>query len=106
MLAAIREARRMIAGSALRTPLVRLNVARMEPEIYLKLENLQPIGSFKIRGAANAMGHIPAELLAEGVVDRVGGKHGSGGRLAGTGTGDRVYGGGAGDGSGYQGAGR
>jgi threonine dehydratase len=68
MLAAIQEARGMIAGSALRTPLVRLNVAGTEPEIYLKLENLQPIGSFKIRGAANAMGHIPAELLAKGVV--------------------------------------
>jgi threonine dehydratase len=68
MLAAIREARRTIAGSALRTPLVRLNLAGVEPEIYLKLESLQPIGSFKIRGAANAMGHIPAELLAQGVV--------------------------------------
>ncbi|HEV8040600.1 MAG TPA: pyridoxal-phosphate dependent enzyme, partial [Bryobacteraceae bacterium] len=52
---AIREARQAIAGSAIRTPLVRLNAPS---EIYLKLENLQPIGSFKIRGAANAMAHM------------------------------------------------
>ena len=37
-------------------------------EIWLKLENLQPIGSFKIRGAANAMAHIPPAELARGVV--------------------------------------
>src|SRR5262249_28390227 len=66
-LAAIEAARRQIAGSALRTPLVRLN--RFEPpEIYLKLENLQPIGSFKIRGAANAMAHIPQDRLRRGVL--------------------------------------
>lgn len=64
----IQEARRMMAGSAIRTPLVRLNVMDSPIEIYLKLENLQPIGSFKIRGAANAMGHIPLEQLARGVL--------------------------------------
>lgn len=58
----------MIANSAIRTPLVRLNVVDTPVEIYLKLENLQPIGSFKIRGAANAMGHTPLEQLARGVV--------------------------------------
>lgn len=62
-LADINEARDMIAGSAIRTPLVRLNDRESPAEIYLKLENLQPIGSFKIRGAANAMAHMsPAEL--------------------------------------------
>jgi threonine dehydratase len=62
-LAAIEDARRRIAGTALRTPLVRLNGFDISAEIYLKLENLQPIGSFKIRGAANAMAHLsPAEL--------------------------------------------
>jgi len=64
----INEARRMIANSAIRTPLVRLNVADAPAEIYLKLENLQPIGSFKIRGAANAMGHLSSEMLARGVL--------------------------------------
>ncbi|MGE0031091.1 MAG: threonine/serine dehydratase [Steroidobacteraceae bacterium] len=67
-LAQIREARAQIAGTAIRTPLVRLNVAGAPADIWLKLENLQPIGSFKIRGAANAMARIPQETLARGVL--------------------------------------
>ena len=67
-LADINAARKMIAGSAIRTPLVRLNVSDAPAEIYLKLENLQPIGSFKIRGAANAMGHLAPKMLARGVL--------------------------------------
>ena len=64
----INAARQLIAGSALRTPLVRLNDREAPAEIYLKLENLQPIGSFKIRGATNAMGHLSRETLARGVL--------------------------------------
>ena len=64
----IKDARGMIANSAIRTPLVRLNVDGAPAEIYLKLENLQPIGSFKIRGASNAMGHMTRESLARGVL--------------------------------------
>jgi threonine dehydratase len=67
-LADINEARRMIADSAIRTPLVRLNVRGAQAEVYLKLENLQPIGSFKIRGAKNAIGHIAPETLSRGVL--------------------------------------
>jgi threonine dehydratase len=67
-LAAIEDARRRLAGSALRTPLVRLNNSDGPAEIYLKLENLQPIGSFKIRGAANAMAHIPPDQFQRGVL--------------------------------------
>jgi threonine dehydratase len=67
-LAAIEDARRRIAGTALRTPLVRLNGFDFSSEIYLKLENLQPIGSFKIRGAANAMAHLSPEQLQRGVL--------------------------------------
>lgn len=63
----IRAARGRIAGSALRTPLVRLNVDGAPAEIWLKLENLQPIGSFKLRGAGNAMGLLPRSALARGV---------------------------------------
>jgi threonine dehydratase len=63
----IQEARRTIAGDAIRTPLVRLHVAGAPAEIYLKLENLQPIGSFKIRGAANAIAQMPPDLLRQGV---------------------------------------
>ena len=61
---AIESARDRIAGTAVRTPLVRLNVDA-PAEIWLKLENLQPIGSFKIRGAANAVRAAdPAQLKA------------------------------------------
>jgi threonine dehydratase len=67
-LAAIEDARRRIAGSVLRTPLVRLNCPDAPAEVYLKLENLQPIGSFKIRGAANAMARLPEERLGRGVL--------------------------------------
>lgn len=58
----------MIASHAIRTPLVRFNVASAPAEIYLKLENLQPIGSFKIRGAANAIARLSPEKLERGVV--------------------------------------
>jgi threonine dehydratase len=60
----IRKARERIAGVAIRTPLLRLP----DSDIWLKLENLQPIGSFKIRGAANAMRTAPPEELRRGVV--------------------------------------
>jgi threonine dehydratase len=64
----IRRARETLRGSALRTPLVRLRLDDAPAEIYLKLECLQPIGSFKIRGALNAMAEAPPEALAKGVV--------------------------------------
>ena len=62
----IQSARASIAASAIRTPLVRLNVP--SSSIYLKLENLQPIGSFKIRGAANAIARANPETLRRGLV--------------------------------------
>lgn len=65
--AGIEAARRRIAGVAVRTPLLRLAPRPGEPELWLKLENLQPIGSFKIRGAANALLGLPHESLAQGV---------------------------------------
>jgi threonine dehydratase len=67
-LADVHAARQMISGAAIRTPLVRLNDTSSQAEIYLKLENLQPIGSFKIRGAANAIGHLTSDALAKGVL--------------------------------------
>jgi threonine dehydratase len=51
-----------------RAPLVRLHVAEAPAEIYLKLENLQPINSFKIRGATNAVRQAPAGAWAKGLV--------------------------------------
>ncbi len=52
----------------MRTPLVRLHVDEAPAEIWLKLENLQPIGSFKLRGAANAILSAPRAELQGGVV--------------------------------------
>jgi len=64
----IREAARSVYGAALRTPLVPLGpIAPNAPEIFLKLETLQPIGSFKIRGAYNAVRRLTPEQLARGV---------------------------------------
>ena len=67
-LAEIEAARARIAGSVVRTPLVRLHVEDALAEIYLKLENLQPINSFKIRGAANAVMLASASARARGLV--------------------------------------
>ena len=67
-LATIEAARKRIAGAAIRTPLVRLQVQDAPAEIYLKLENLQPINSFKIRGATNAVMLAPANERAKGLV--------------------------------------
>ncbi|MDP9284674.1 MAG: threonine/serine dehydratase [Actinomycetota bacterium] len=66
-LAEIERAREVIAGVAVRTPLVRLNVDA-GVEIHLKLETLQPVNSFKIRGAGNAVLQASDEELREGVL--------------------------------------
>ncbi|HET7698067.1 MAG TPA: pyridoxal-phosphate dependent enzyme [Vicinamibacterales bacterium] len=64
----IRDAARNIYDVAVRTPLVPLGpIAAGAPDIYLKLETLQPIGSFKIRGAYNAVRRLPPETVARGV---------------------------------------
>jgi threonine dehydratase len=63
---AIEAARARIAGTIVRTPLVKLEIAG-GPQIYLKLETLQPINSFKLRGAANAVAMLPADRRALGV---------------------------------------
>ncbi|HET7617821.1 MAG TPA: pyridoxal-phosphate dependent enzyme, partial [Vicinamibacterales bacterium] len=64
----IRAAAGTVYGAAVRTPLVPLGAIQADgPEIYLKLETLQPIGSFKIRGAQNAVARLPREALAQGV---------------------------------------
>jgi threonine dehydratase len=62
----IDEARKHVYEAAIRTPLVRLNYDG-PAEIYLKLECLQPIGSFKIRGAYNAVRLLPEEQRRRGV---------------------------------------
>jgi threonine dehydratase len=63
----IEEARERIAGTVLRTPLVKLDAGTGAPEIYLKLENLQPTNAYKIRGGANAVARLSNEQRARGV---------------------------------------
>jgi threonine dehydratase len=97
----IARAREAVAGVAIRTPLVRLNVtadaqhqpqggkdtadAQHQPqggkdtaEIYLKLENLQPIGSFKLRGAAAVLASATVDEVATGIVTASAGNMGQG----------------------------
>jgi threonine dehydratase len=66
-IAEIRRAREVIEGTAIRTPLVRLDVDA-DAEIWLKLENLQPVRSFKLRGAGNAILQASDHELAGGVL--------------------------------------
>jgi threonine dehydratase len=66
-LAEIRQARERIAGTILRTPLVRLELGPDAPDIRLKLENLQPINAYKLRGAANAVALLSEAERRRGV---------------------------------------
>jgi threonine dehydratase len=88
-LAEIDAARKRIAPAAVRTPLVRLNRARLRmagfrelaekaPEIYLKDESAQPIGSFKLRGAYNKIAQLSVEELRRGVITFSSGNHAQG----------------------------
>lgn len=63
----IEAARHNVAGTVLRTPLVRLDLGQGGPDIRLKLENLQPTNAYKIRGAANAVANLSDEARAKGV---------------------------------------
>src|SRR6266540_3655704 len=66
-LSAIREAQARLPSSVVRTPLVRLNFEDSPAEIYLKLENLQPTGSFKVRGVSNALSLAGPDTKNRGV---------------------------------------
>jgi threonine dehydratase len=66
-LESVRDAARSVYAAAVRTPLVRVHIDAPTPELYLKLEVLQPIGSFKIRGAYNAVRQLSADELRQGV---------------------------------------
>jgi threonine dehydratase len=85
----IELARDRISGTAVRTPLVRLTRARLRmagfaalsesmPDIYLKDESAQPIGSFKLRGASNMIAQLTPEQLAKGVITYSSGNHAQG----------------------------
>jgi len=66
-LSEIRAARERIAKTIVRTPLIRLELGREFPDIRLKLENLQPINAYKLRGAANAVAMLPQADRNRGV---------------------------------------
>src|SRR6266513_1628297 len=66
-LSEIREARDRIANTIVRTPLVRLDLGSDSPDIRLKLENLQPINAYKLRGAANAVAMLSESERKRGV---------------------------------------
>ena len=82
----IKRTQGRIAGVAVRTPLVRVNVDRLraagalvpEFELYLKDESAQPIGSFKLRGAYNMVSQLPPEALRRGVITYSSGNHAQG----------------------------
>jgi threonine dehydratase len=85
----ILAAQTRIAGTAVRTPLVRLSRARLRmagfaelsesaPDIYLKDESAQPIGSFKLRGAYNKVAQLTPEQLKRGVITYSSGNHAQG----------------------------
>lgn len=63
----IREARKRIEKTSVRTPLVRLELGPKFPDVRLKLENLQPINAYKLRGAANAVAMLPESERKRGV---------------------------------------
>jgi threo-3-hydroxy-L-aspartate ammonia-lyase len=85
----IRSAQARIANTAVRTPLVRLTRARLRmagfaeladsaPDIFLKDESAQPIGSFKLRGAFNKIAQLTPEQLKRGVITYSSGNHAQG----------------------------
>ena len=75
---AIRAAAERIAGVAVKTPLVRAYFAEVPGEVWLKAESLQPIGSFKLRGAANKILQLSKDEIARGVITYSSGNHAQG----------------------------
>ena len=76
--AEVAAARENIRGIAIRSPLVKLNGGPSGLNIYLKLENLQPWGSFKLRAALNAIKNLDPESLGQGVLSASSGNFGQG----------------------------
>ena len=77
-LAEIQAAARRIAGTAVRTPLIPLNLPNLPFELFIKCESAQPIGSFKLRGAFNKVSQLSPEQLSKGVITYSSGNHAQG----------------------------
>ena len=80
---AFRDAQARIRGVAAHTPLVRLMVPGLDAEVYVKAEGLQPIGSFKLRGAYNKIAQLTPEQRSRGVITYSSGNHAQGVAYAG-----------------------
>jgi threonine dehydratase len=74
----IRQARALLHGIAVRTPLLEWTASSDSRKLYLKLENLQPIGAFKLRGAYNKVASLSADERRHGVISYSSGNHGQG----------------------------
>ena len=72
---AIRAAASRIAGIAVKTPLVRAYFPDVAGKVWLKAENLQPIGSFKLRGASNKILQLTPDEISRGVITYSSGNH-------------------------------
>jgi threonine dehydratase len=75
---AMKKAAARIGGTAVKTPLIRLELPEDAREIWVKCESAQPIGSFKLRGAFNMIAQLPPEALAKGVITYSSGNHAQG----------------------------
>jgi threonine dehydratase len=75
---AIRAAADRIDGIAVETPLIRADFPRAQGKIFLKAESLQPIGSFKLRGASNKILQLTSEEIRRGVITYSSGNHAQG----------------------------
>jgi threonine dehydratase len=75
---AIRDAANRIAGVAVKTPLVRAYFPEVVGKVWLKAESLQPIGSFKLRGASNKILQLTRDEIARGVITYSSGNHAQG----------------------------
>ncbi len=71
----LRAAQARLRGVAVHTPLVRLHEPAFAGEVYVKAEGLQPVGSFKIRGAYNKVSQLPAAESSRGVITYSSGNH-------------------------------
>jgi threonine dehydratase len=75
---AIRAAAHRISGIAVKTPLICANFPNVSGKIFLKAESLQPIGSFKLRGASNKILQLTPEEISRGVITYSSGNHAQG----------------------------
>src|ERR1043165_9643946 len=74
----IREAQVRLNGVAVRTKLVTSNLGGSDRQLFLKLENQQPIGAFKLRGAYNKVASLPEQERQRGVITYSSGNHAQG----------------------------